>query len=342
MNRFLGRFRNTVHENLIEPVLTQRNQNRKLLYVLFFSFSLFTIVSPIIYYNSYIHNQLQRVDLSYSEIGDYDLSSNKVVCDCAIPMMINPENILSDPDYLQPRFRSCLSNHLSNYYFPIFVNSTTSLIMLNILGTPILDIQKHRQTFQNILISRNVTLMQNIGNFLKLQYINAIYQVLHNFISIFMTQHFEMTYLVQRIIMGNENDTEIQIQRQLYFQESTSSDVLKDIVNCSSLINVEDLDPLIFVNGLNEEDCFPVDCHTFVNYDFFQTVLLLVTFYLAIVGYFVCFLQCIYQKNTKVENTDTENHEVTEIVENSETSESSESEIISEKEKDLENAEPIE
>ena len=71
-------FTTFLHENLIEPVLVSRRQNKILIAILFTLFSLFTVFSSIFYYNLYIRNQVQRIDIKYSEREDHDLVNNKM------------------------------------------------------------------------------------------------------------------------------------------------------------------------------------------------------------------------------------------------------------------------
>ena len=148
-------FTTFLHENLIESVLVSRKQYKTLIIILFVLFSLFTIITPILYYNLYINNQLQRIDINYSERSNYDLSTNKMTCDCALPIIINPKIIIDDPDHLQPAFKDCLTTSLSKYYSIDTINPTVRILMLNILVLPLNSFNNNKQIYKNIIVGQN-------------------------------------------------------------------------------------------------------------------------------------------------------------------------------------------
>jgi len=304
----MNRFENYLHENLMDPVLTQRNKNRKLLAVLFLFFMAFTIAIPIIYYNLYIHNQLQRVDIAYADRGQYDLSTHKLTCDCSLPIIASTSVIMQDPDLLQPNFKYCLLNSLVEYYPPILAVGITRALMINILGLPINDIQGDNQIFNNIIISDNSTLLNTIGSLVKLRYANSVYRLLSGFTSIYITKLLEQTNVYLTLLDQNISDINANNNLfQIFILEEKIGDILLKIVNCTIYVDFDSLTPSVFIHDVTERDCYPVDCHLYLDYDTWQTILLIVAFYLAVVGYFIFLIQCIYQKHTQ--DTPTNNNE---------------------------------
>lgn len=289
------------HQNLIESVLVNRHQNRKLIYGLLVVFFLINIAIPTSYYYLYIDNQLQRIDIDYRSRHQYDLGQNKLTCDCALPIMINPAVITQDANYLQPAFSQCLTTALSNYYPSTVVNGTVKVLLLNILVIPLnTQIQTDKEVFKNLQIGANSSVLDKIGNFAKLRYANEIHKAFFAYLSVYTVNMFEYVTLANKVIDTNQSDPIYDTLFNLYQLKDTDLNILLELLKCYTMLDFESIDPLDFIQGVTEADCLPVNCHLFANYSLTQTIILIGTFYLAVIGYFVFVLQCIYQKFTKI------------------------------------------
>lgn len=288
-----------LHDQLVEPVQVKRQQKTWLVWVLFAIFLLASIAIVITYNFLYIHGQQVRIDLDFKEKDKYLDEGKKITCDCALPIAINPALIMSDPDFHQPKFRECLSKNLTEFFPEPLLNNTIDVLSFGFLAIPLnSELQHAKKSYKNIIVSKEGPLMTKIGNITLLRYMNEVYNSFLNYMAIYNMDLIESSSWIKAPIDPDHKDAIDDLIAKFHLSDRKHN-IMSGILGCFGAINFDKYRPEDFLDGMTSDDCLPVNCHLFDNYSASQGVVLVITFYLAVIGYVLFILQCFYQKITK-------------------------------------------
>ena len=288
-----------LHDQLIEPVQVKRQQKTPIIWAMLIIFVLTSIAISTTYYFLYIHGQSVRIDLDFKDKDSYLANDKKITCDCALPITINPYLIINDRNLKQPEFKNCLQRNLTDFFPSALIDKNVELLLFNFLGVPLnSEIGNSNEYFKNIIISREGPLLTKLGNITLLRYVSEIHNAFMNYFAIYTSDLLESSsWLTYQEDPENHKDiiNDLIMMYELYDRKHK---IFTNIIGCSEVINYDQFEPDDFLKGITEDDCLPVNCHLFDTYSPFQGLVLIITFYLAVIGYVTCILQCFYQKLT--------------------------------------------
>lgn len=288
-----------LHSQLTESVQATRRKSSKWIWILFSIFAVTSIAVILVYYFLYIHNQLVRIDLDYSDREDYIQQDKKITCDCALPIIINPEIITQDQYFLQPSFQICLKRELTGHIPSSLVNGSAFIISYNLLVLPLnINLKESVQNYKNIIISRDGDIMTKIGNITLLRYVNAIQTAILNYFTLFTVNLLEGSSIVAYNVDTATHPDGISDMIMQYDLNDRLQTIITKIIACYDFIDFDIYKPEDFLKDITVEDCYPVNCYLFDKYSSFQGLVLIITFYLAVIGYITMVLQSVYQRIT--------------------------------------------
>lgn len=193
-----------------------------------------------------------------------------MTCDCALPILINYEIIMRDPNHLQPGLKNCLTNSLLKYYDVDTANATVKILMLNMIVLLLNRFNNNKFTYKNIIVNQT-NLMYKIGNIAKLEYLSEIQNNFAHYVvaySIELLRHTNYFYSIIHLENNSLNPDELGDLLTTFQINTDNLNILEDIMKCSINIEFDDniVNPLYLVKGLTEDDCLPVNCYMFISY----------------------------------------------------------------------------